>query len=337
MARQDREKQLILVTGASGFLGRHLVSELLDNNYDVRVLVRNASQRDLPWGNEVEKVDGDVLDPLILQEAVRGVTAVIHAAAKVSFWKKERQEVLDINVTGTANVVDACLGEECRMIQISSIAALGTASEGKMVTERTEWIPGESRSVYSDSKRRAELEVFRGIAEGLHAIFVNPSIIMGPTHDWENGTGKMFTIVSGGLKFVNPGASGFVGVRDVAAASVSLLDQEIKAGEHFLLNAANLSFRELFGMIANELHRPPPDRMLPKGPTMLVARISEWISSLTGKPPIVTRESMASGFLSRTFDGSKIESLGFRYTEIDQVISEAAEQFLIDQAATRSN
>ena len=337
MAGQDREKQLILVTGASGFLGRYLVSELLHQEYAVRVLIRNASQRKFPWGEEVEVIDGDVLDPLILQEAVRGVEAVIHAAAKVSFWKKEKEEVLNINVTGTANVVDACLGEGCRMIQISSIAALGTAPEGKMVTETTEWIPGESRSTYSESKRRAELEVFRGIAEGLHAVFVNPSIILGETHDWENGTGKMFSIVSGGLKFVNPGASGFVGVGDVASASVFLLDQDLEAGEHFLLNAANLSFREVFSKIAEGVQQPAPTRILPQGPTMLVARISEWLSTLTGRSPIVTRESMASGFLSRTFDGSKIESLGFRYTEIDQVISSASEQFLRDQAAGRSN
>lgn len=337
MTRQDREKQRILVTGASGFLGHHLVTRLLEEGYQVRVLVRNGSQRTFPWGQAVEMVEGDVLDPLILQEALQQIDWVIHTAARVSFWKQEAREVMAVNVTGTANVVDACLVAGCRMIQISSIAALGTATGENMVTETTEWGPGQSRSVYSESKRKAELEVFRGIAEGLYAIFINPSIILGPTHDWQQGTGKMFSIVNRGLRVVNPGASGFVGVKDVAAATVFLMDQKVASGEHFLLSAENLSFQEVFSMIADQLNKAAPAWILPRWPTMLVAFLSEWWSWLSGNAPIVTRESMRSGFLSRTFDGSRIGGLGFEYTPIQDVIREAATQFREDVQQGRSN
>lgn len=328
MASQDREKEMILVTGATGFLGRHLVQALLDAGFAVRALVRNASGREGTLPQEVEVFDGDVLDTTILSVAMTGVNVVVHAAAMVSFWKKEAEQVMNINVEGTSCVVNACLEEGCRLIQVSSIAALGSVPEGEYVTEKTTWISGESRSVYSTSKLKAEREVFRGIAEGLNAQFVNPSIILGPTHNWEEGTGKMFTIVHGGLRFYNPGASGFVGVKDVAQSIVAVINRaELEAGEHFLLNAENLSFQALFGVIATALGKKPPAIKLPKLPTMLVATLSEWISLLSGKPPIVARESMKSGFMSRKFDGSKIQSLGIEYQPISEVITEAAGEF----------
>lgn len=328
MASQDREKEIILITGATGFLGRHLVQSLLEAGFAVRALVRNATDREVGLPEGVEIVDGDVLDTTILAEATIGVTVVVHAAAMVSFWKKEAEQVMNINVEGTSCVVNACLEEGCRLIQVSSIAALGSVPEGEFVTEETTWISGESRSVYSTSKLKAEREVFRGIAEGLKAQFVNPSIIIGPTHNWEEGTGKMFTIVNRGLRFYNPGASGFVGVKDVAKAIVAVINNsELATGEHFLLNAENLSFQTLFGMIAKALVKKPPSVKLPKLPTMIVATISEWISMLSGNPPIVARESMKSGFMSRKFDGSKIESFGITYQPISEVIEEAADEF----------
>lgn len=328
MASQDKEKEVILITGATGFLGRHLVQSLLEAGFAVRALVRNAADREVGLPERVEIIEGDVLDTTVLTEATAGVTAVVHAAAMVSFWKKEAEQVKNINVEGTSCVVNACLEAGCRLIHVSSIAALGSVPEGEFVTEHTTWISGESRSAYSTSKLKAEREVFRGIAEGLNAQFVNPSIIIGPTHNWEEGTGKMFTIVNRGLRFYNPGASGFVGVKDVAKAIVAVIhNTELAAGEHFLLNAENLSFQTLFGMIAKALDKKPPGIKLPKFPTMIVATISEWISLLSGTPPIVARESMKSGFLSRKFDGSKIKSLGIAYQPISEVVEEAADEF----------
>lgn len=328
MATQDREKEIILVTGATGFLGRHLIHSLLDAGFGVRALIRNAGSRQITLPEEVEILEGNVLDPTILSEAVAGVKTVVHAAAMVSFWKKEAEQVMNINVEGTSCVVDACLEAGCRLIHVSSIAALGSVTEGEYVTEETAWISGESRSVYSTSKLKAEREVFRGIAEGLNAQFVNPSIILGPTHNWQEGTGKMFTIVNRGLRFFNPGASGFVGVKDVAEAIVVVIKHsDLAPGEHFLLNSENMTFRSLFTMIAEALGKKPPSRKLPKLPTMIVATISEWISIISGKPPIVARASMKSGFMSRKFDGSKIESLGMKYQPISEVITEAADEF----------
>ena len=270
MAIQDREKGVILVTGATGFLGRHLVEALQQAGFGVRVLVRNAAGRNLPFGPEVGVAEGDVLDILSLAVAMDGVDAVVHAAAMVSFWRKEAAQVQKVNVEGTANVVNACLEADVRLVQVSSIAALGSVPEGKFITEETPWQAGETRSVYASSKWEAEREVFRGMAEGLTAHFVNPSIIMGLTHDYGSGTGKMFEVVDRGLAVYNPGASGFVGVKDVARAIVAVLEaDDLPNGEHFLLSAENLSFQTLFTMIAEGLGKRPPRFRLPKLPMPL--------------------------------------------------------------------
>ncbi|MDP5168938.1 MAG: NAD-dependent epimerase/dehydratase family protein [Bacteroidia bacterium] len=325
MATQDKEIEKILVTGATGFLGRHLIMQLLAQQYQVLALVRNASSRSHGLPSEVEVVEGDISDVVLLESVIAQVEVVIHTAAMVSFWKKDADRIMKVNGEGTANVVEACKDAGIRLIHVSSIAALGSVPKGAFVTEDTEWLPGEKRSAYAKSKYLAEREVIRGIAEGLVAQLVNPSVIIGPTHNWQEGTGKMFSIVDKGLSFYNPGSNGFVGVEDVARAIILVLQHdELENGAQFLLNAENLSFRELFTHIAISLGKKPPSRKLPRWPTMLVATISEWLSLISNKAPIVTRESMKSGFYSRKFDGSKIESLGLAYTPIKEVIAKAA-------------
>ena len=121
---------MILITGATGFLGQHLVDEFLASGYEVRVLVRNAAERNLPWGKLVEVIDGDILDVLSLGKAVNGVDAVVHSAAMVSFWPKKREELMKVNVEGTANVVNACLDEGVpQLVHVSSIAAIGNSTD----------------------------------------------------------------------------------------------------------------------------------------------------------------------------------------------------------------
>ncbi len=337
MATQDRKKQKILLTGATGFLGRHLLRALLDRGYDVRALVRNAATRHMDLPPEVEVLDGDVSDILLLEKGVEGAHAVVHAAAIVSFWRRDRRMLQEVNVEGTARVVNACLEAGVPLVHVSSIAALGQGSEsdspGALISERSEWQPGEKRSFYAKSKHLAEREVYRGIAEGLTAYFVNPSVILGPSHDWKSGTSKMFSIVDRGLSFYNPGSTGFVGVQDVATAICLILaKKDLPNGSKFLLNAENLSFQELFSGIASALNKPAPRWKLPMAPTMWVATLSEGISLLTGKAPIVTRETMKSGFEARRFDGSSILSLGLRYTPMDMVIRQAAEAYLATKA-----
>lgn len=322
---------MILITGGSGFLGRHIVTELLEANYELRLLVRNPEERRFPWQDLVEIYEGDVLDILSLEKAMEGVTHVIHAAAQVSFSRGEHEALLQTNIEGTANVVDACLHHPVeRLIYISSVSAIGKPSKHQenLITEELTWNPALSNSQYGYSKYHAELEVYRGIAEGISATMLNPAFILGQSHDWRNGTAKIFSIIDKGLHFYNQGIGGYVGVKDVARATRLLLEsEEVADGERFLMSAENLSYQEMFSMIAQALGRSAPRWGVPNWMALLIGRISEFWARIINKEPIVSLETMRSGTKKHYYDGSKIEKLGFSYTPIKTVIKEAAEVY----------
>jgi dihydroflavonol-4-reductase len=321
---------MILITGATGFLGKYLVDEFLSSGYEVRILVRNASERTLPWGKLVEVVDGDINDILSLEKAVEGVDAVIHSAAMVSFWRKKREELMHVNVNGTANVVNACLDEGVsQLVHVSSIAAIGnTNSFDKLITEETPWLPEHAKSGYALSKRRAEMEIHRGISEGLAlAVMINPALILGKGN-WQSGTPKMFSMIDKGLRFYNNGATGIVAAEDVAKACRLVLEKETNNGERFLLSGENLTYKDLLGRIARHLGKTPPSLPLPKGLVFTAGRIFEMWANITGAEPAITLESMRSSLNARQFDGSKITQLGLEYKPAEEVIKETAEAYI---------
>ncbi|MCB0843775.1 MAG: NAD-dependent epimerase/dehydratase family protein [Bacteroidetes bacterium] len=323
---------MILITGATGFLGQHLVDEFLASGYEVRVLVRNAAERNLPWGKLVEVIDGDILDVLSLGKAVNGVDAVVHSAAMVSFWPKKREELMKVNVEGTANVVNACLDEGVpQLVHVSSIAAIGNSkSPEEFVTENTPWLPEHANSGYALSKRKAEMEIHRGISEGLSsAVMVNPGLIMGKG-DWTQGTPKMFSVVDKGLTFYSQGIAGVVGAEDVAKACRLVLEKETSHGERFLLAAENIPYQELFQKIAKYLGKKPPSIRIPKGLALFAGKAAEMAAQITQNEPLISSESMRSGMNTRHFDGSKITQLGLEYTPVEEVIRKTAEAYLRD-------
>ncbi|MEL6671762.1 MAG: NAD-dependent epimerase/dehydratase family protein [Bacteroidota bacterium] len=323
---------MLLITGGTGFIGKYIVQEFLSAGYDIRLLVRNPAKRTLPsWSNLVEIAEGDILDQLSLEKALDGVTEVVHAAGKVSFWRKEKEEIMAINQGGTALLVDLCLAANIqKLVHVSSIAAIGHRMDGGLITEDTPW-GGKSLSHYSLSKRRAEMEVYRGIAEGLQAVMVNPALVIGADSNWDEGTAKMYKIVNRGLSFYNPGGNGFVAAADVAKACRLLLEENVPNGERYLLAAENLSYQTYFSWVAEALGKRPPSRKLGPFLTLTVGRISEFLSNLTGKPPIVSLETMRSGLAARAYDGSKITGLEFSYQSIHEVVNETARQFQADK------
>lgn len=322
---------MILITGASGFLGKYLMNEFLSEGYEVRALVRNASSREFAWSKMAEIVEGDVLDVLSLEKAMEGVSGVIHAAAMVSFHPKRREEMLQANVVGTANVVDACLAHgEARLLHVSSVAAIGREGNDT-ISEETKWKTSKLNSAYALSKRKAELEVQRGVVEGVEACMINPGLILG-AGDWQHGSSKIFTIVNRGLRFYNAGVNGAVGAADVARASRMLYESDYKAGERFIAVAQNLNQQELFGMVARHLGKNPPTIHMPPILAKMAGLASQMIAGITGTEPVISRETIRTSLNKFYYDGSKLqEQLGFSYTDLDQVIAEAAQQFKVDQ------
>ncbi|MBW6491117.1 MAG: NAD-dependent epimerase/dehydratase family protein [Lentimicrobium sp.] len=325
---------MILVTGATGLVGSYLLHSLLKSNEPVRALLYNENSKlrtrrifeslgenadDLL--GRIEWINGDVLDILVLREAMKGVRKVYHCAAIVSFDPGDRELLLKINVEGTANVVDVALqaGIE-KLCHVSSTAALGRTEFSDVIDEKAQFNPSQYNSVYSLSKFRAEREVWRGTAEGLNAVIVNPSIILGYGHPDKSST-RMFTTIHRNSLFYGVGINGFVGVEDVVRAMTGLMESKIQ-NERFVVTAGDFSYRDIFSMIARGFGKPEPKFPVPLPALEIVWRF-EWLrAKLTGSRPLITKETARTSRGNYYYSSKKLKSsLNFEYTPIEETIA----------------
>jgi nucleoside-diphosphate-sugar epimerase len=322
----------ILVTGGTGFLGAYLICELVKQGYTVRAINRRSN---IPFflpadvREEVEWLHCDIRDPLGLEDAMTGVDAVIHAAAKISFSRKERRELWSINIEGTANVVNAALERNIRrFLYVSSVAALGRTGGSEEVTEEKSWMKSPYNTSYAISKFHGEMEVWRGIGEGLPAVIVNPSTILG-YGDWNNTSCAIFRSVYNEFPWYTEGINGFVDVVDTARAIVRLLESEIK-GERYILNGDNWSWRRLFETMAKEFGKKPPTREATPFLAGVAWRAEKVKSLLTGRSSLLTRESARVAASKTLFSSGKILRLlpDFRFTPLEETIRTACQHYL---------
>jgi len=237
----------ILVTGAAGLVGNEVTKQLLDKGYKVTAIY-HSTPVNISHTNLIIK-QCDVLDTFSLEEIMQDVTHVYHCAAIVSFEPKDKNRLFKINVEGTANVVNACISANVqKLIHVSSVSSLGRIINGETVTERMNWTEETSNSIYGKSKYFGELEVWRGIGEGLQAAIVNPSTILGGDN-WDNGSTALFKSVYNEFKYYTEGMNGFIDVRDVAHAMILLMNSKI-SGQRFILSSENLSYKEIFFLMA---------------------------------------------------------------------------------------
>lgn len=338
---------MIFVTGGTGLVGTHLLYELTLEGKRIKALKRSTSNlqqviktfsyysdkaQDL--FNLIEWVDGDILDYFSLENILQGVTEIYHCAAIVSFDPKERKRMIANNVEGTANLVNAAVENKVKKIcHVSSIAALGRLENGRPVTEETNWVPTKRISGYSESKFFSEVEIWRGIEEGLDAVIVNPSIIFGPSN-WETGSSKMFKTIWDGMKFYTKGVTGFVDVKDVVKAMILLMDEvnfENSKNQRYLLNAEDLSYENVFNQIADALVKPRPKHFASNLLLNMVWRVAKMGSLITRKPSMITRETVANSNMIFNFDGRKIvQQFNFKYLPISESIKQTATFLKID-------
>lgn len=322
----------VLVTGGTGFLGSYLLRYLLRRGYtQVRALRRPRSRLDLLPNNvvsQVQWVEGDLLDAFSLQEALDGIKQVYHCAALVSYLPSDKDALRRINVEGTAALVNEALacGVE-KFVYAGSVAAAGIPKEGFAADEHTPWEWSKALSHYALSKHSAELEVWRGAAEGLQVCVALPAVILGAGR-WSEGPLKMFPLVKRGFPICPPGQNGFVDVRDAARLLIRLMESPI-SNERFIVSAENRSFQEVMSWVAQSLgttrtFHPSPGWM------MQAARYADALRSmLTGKPREITRDAIFHASQQIHFDNSKLlKVLGWTYTPIAQTIAEAGRIFL---------
>lgn len=321
-----------LVTGGTGFLGAYILKHLVEKGHPVRAIRRSGK---LPFFipekilDKVEWVEGDVLDVVSLADAMKGVESVVHAAAMVSFHRQERKKMYQVNVEGTANVVNAALenGVE-RLVHISSIAALGRTSKAETVTEEKKWEENSNNTHYAISKHHAEIQVWRGFAEGLGGVIVNPSTILG-YGDWHRSSCAIFKNAYNEFPWYTKGVNGFVGVEDVAEACVRFLHSAINH-KRFIVNGENWPFQKLLNCMADGFGKGHPRREATKAMGEVAWRLERLKSLFTGKKPLLTRETARVAQSKTSFDSSALlQALpGFKFTPLEVVIKKACEKYV---------
>jgi nucleoside-diphosphate-sugar epimerase len=315
---------MILITGATGFLGAELAKLLVKSNQHIRCTKRGNSKIPVllaPFHAYIEWVDADMLDIFALADALDGITQVYHCAAWVSLRQADKKQMINTNVTGTANLVNLCAERGIRIVHVSSIAAIGVAKPGELITENHHLEQSANNDGYAISKLESEMEVWRGIAEGLDAVIVNPSLIIGASAG-TLGTGALFETVRKGLKFYTSGSAGFVDVEDVAKCMVALMNSNITA-ERYIINAENYTYKAIITQIANGFGIKPP-ATLAKAWAMEVAwRGAAVLATLTGKAPAIDKVSAQTASQTNNFDNTKIkEAIGIKFKPVSETVLE---------------
>lgn len=327
---------MVLVTGGTGFLGSYIIQELVQKGYAVRAIRRQpVTPAWIPAAimDKVEWMEGDVLDVVSLEDAMEGVDAVIHAAAIVSFVKKDKARMYQTNVDGTANVVNIALEKGVkRLVHISSVAALGRTANGGEVDEEKKWEDNKVNTHYARSKQKAEMHVWRGICEGLEAVILNPSTILG-YGNWNSSSCAIFKNVYNEFKWYSPGINGFVAVEDVARAAVLLLESGINE-QRYVVNGDNWPFRKLLDTMADSFGKKRPRKLITPGLLAIAWRMEKIKSFFTGHKPLLTRESARVAMSKTLFKNAKIlEALpGFHFTPLEESIRKACEKYKAGQS-----
>jgi nucleoside-diphosphate-sugar epimerase len=322
---------LIFITGASGLLGSHLVRLLLARGYTrIRAVRRKSTKMDLlgDAASRVEWIEGDILDDAALEEGMAGADWVIHSAGLISYHPGHLSRMHAINVQGTANVVNHALRAGVgKFLHMSSVSVLSRSGRVQAVHEATQWQKTRYTSGYGLTKHLAEREVQRGIAEGLHASIVIPSIILG-AGVWQDGSATIFHRIGKGMPIYPPGMNGYVDVRDVALLSIRILEQPEMY--RVIANGHNLGYKELFSSIAQRIQAPMPTIPVSSVVTEVVWRLLVPVRWVTGKQPVINKETTRAAQCVARFDNTaSLRVPGFQYTPIEQTLDDVAEKYLL--------
>ena len=331
---------MVLVTGGTGLVGAHLLLHLIENGENVRAIYRNRKNIQktksvfelYKKGNLFEKInwlEADILDVPSLETAFINIDYVYHSAALISFDPKEEDQLRKANIEGTANMVNFSIAKEIKKFCfVSSIAALGDiAPHETYITEETDWNPEKPHSDYAISKYGAEMEVWRGLQEGLDVIIINPGVILGPvsiTKIFKQGSSELYQKVANGLSFYTLGSTGFISVDDVVRIAGELMKSDIK-NERFTLIADNIVFRDILNTIADTLKVKRPNKHA-KPILMNFLWMADLVfSTLFFQKRRLTKATAKASYSKNLYTNEKIKTaLGTVFLDVHQYIRDSS-------------
>lgn len=333
---------MILITGSTGLVGSHLALQLLENGEKIRAIYRNEVSilatkslfnlyEKVHLFDKIEWIQADITDIPSLEIAFTNIDSVFHCAALISFDPNDEELLRKTNIEGTANIVNLSLSFGVKKVGfVSSIAALGDLKEHEtIITEETEWNPEKYHSDYAISKYGAEMEIWRGQQEGLQVVVLNPGIILGPGF-WEQGSGKLFTAVSNGLKFYTKGISGFVSVNDVVNLLIMAMAKinEKENGQRYIAIENNYSYETIFNEIAIALNVEKPKFYAAYWQTELAWRWNWLTSILLNKKRLISKETMRSSHQLDYYSNEKARNqFDYQFKNVTSYIKEIGRYF----------
>ncbi|HBK83410.1 MAG TPA: NAD-dependent epimerase [Flavobacterium sp.] len=334
---------MILVTGATGLVGSHLLVLLLEKHKSVRALYRRIEgiektksvfryKNKLHLFENIEWVEADILDIPKLSMAFEHVETIYHCAAYISFNPADEQKLRKTNIEGTANVVNCCIDFKVKKLcYVSSIAALGTAKEPDlMVDETADWNPEKYHSDYAISKYGAEMEVWRGFQEGLEVVVVNPGVIFGFS-SFDTGSGLFFKALQNGLLFFTKGNIAIVAVEDVVYCMQQLTESNCN-GEKFILVAENISYKNMFSIIADGLGAVKPRFFVSKLWTTIAWKLDTLASVIGIKKSSFSKSTANAAHAVEWFSNVKLkEHLSFNFTNMKTYLEDLCKVYLSRQ------
>ena len=325
----------VLVTGATGLLGNNVVRQLLERGDAVRVLVRRESDSRPLHGLDVEVQYGDIRDAGAVCEAMRGASSVIHAAARVHLGWSGADETEAINVDGANHVASAARDCGIRLVHVSTVDTLGPGVGSTVLDEDAPVVPS-ARCPYADSKCEAERVVRRFVGDGLNAVVVNPSFIVGPW-DWKPSSGRMMLTVAR-IKpvFAPPGANDFCSARAVAEATCNALTMG-RTGARYILSGERRTYLDAFRTFA-KVARVRRAAFAPPGHWGMFAagRLGDVLTRLTGWEGDINSAAVALAARPRRYSHRRaVEELDYRPRPLEEAAVDAWEWFCLNGYAKR--
>lgn len=314
----------VLVTGAGGFLGSHVVRVLLARGHQVRALTRPGRPALALDGLSIERSEGDLTDEPSLVRATRDIEGLVHCAARTGYWSRQNDLQRAVNVEGTAALLRAAhragIG---RIVHVSSIATIGCSRDGTVLDETHVWTPRSLGINYVTTKHEAEERAFAAAWAGMDVVVVNPCMLTGPRFDGRPRGGLIANTAQGKTRWIPPGGTSVVDVADAAEGCLLAFERGTK-GERYILGGHNLSWRELHENVARIAGIAPPRRRVPLAAARaleLGARILD-IARLSRPPwtPEILRTWGLYGFV----DSTKAQTrLGYTFRPLDETIRRA--------------
>jgi dihydroflavonol-4-reductase len=320
----------ILVTGGAGFIGAHLVQELLSRGQTVRVLERPSARVDhLPLAR-IDLVRGDIRDRSAVRRAVRGCRQVYHLAANPQLWTRRRGHFHQVNYRGAVNVLEEALeAGASRVLHASTESILTRTAQTVPIAEDQAIGPRDVIGPYCLSKFRAERHAFQLAKAGAPVIVVNPTLPVGPG-DWARSppTQMMLDFCKGKRSAYLDADLNMIDVRDVALGMIQAIDRG-EPGRRYLLGAENWSIRTVFNYLAQLTGLPEPKWCVPYPIALAAAYVSEFTAYLfTHRIPAATITGVKLTRRRMHFDAARsLAALGLSPLPVSDSIREAVEWY----------